>query len=682
MSRFFRASFQGYNKKHLRQDFLAALVVTAVAIPESLGFAAIVGLPVQTGLYCALVAPIVFALFTSSKHLVVGADSATAALVASGAATLAMAHSPQYAGVVALLGVLTGLILVAMGLLKFGFLADLISKPVLTGFLAGVGLQLILTHAAGLMAIPVQGTVLNKVSTTLSNLPEAHLPTLLLGVAVLSITILASKRKMPGALLGLTTALWLSLVFNLKGLGVRMIPQVEAGFPHLSLPPLSLIEAAALFTSALSIAVVIMAQSLAVIRSSASKYDEPVNDNHDLMALGFANIASSLTQGFAINGSPPRTSVAENAGGRSQMVNIFMAAIIAMILLFATNILTLIPEAALAAIICSVGLHLIDITKLKEIWRMHKIEFAIAILAMTSVALLGVQQGIMIAVLGSLVERLRREYRPPDAVLLRDGVIANWAEDRLDPSHKYSSRPDGVIIYHFDGALFFENATYFLKRINRVIKKAEKPVTSVILDAGSMSDIDYTGAASLRKIAQQLQVDDIRFVLAHASPRLQKLLHDYELTEVIGPENIYSTLREAMRNQPGSQRSTVEMVRLLKLPKNSYVVIGGGVLEALGIRQTMDVDLVVNQKTYDKFKKQGWKEYVQDDGKRLLSHKGYKVMLSWMNYDLGRLQKNHFDLDGVMFMGLKDLVKIKERLGRKKDIADIALIERYRAQQL
>lgn len=682
MSRFFRASFQGYNKKHLRQDFLAALVVTAVAIPESLGFAAVVGLPVQTGLYCALVAPIVFALFTSSKHLVVGADSATAALVASGAATLAMAHSPQYAGVVALLGVLTGLILVAMGLLKFGFLADLISKPVLTGFLAGVGLQLILTHAAGLMAIPVQGTVLNKVSTTLSNLPEAHLPTLLLGVAVLSITILASKRKMPGALIGLATALWLSLVFNLKGLGVRMIPQVEAGFPHLSLPPLSLIEAAALFTSALSIAVVIMAQSLAVIRSSASKYDEPVNDNHDLMALGFANIASSLTQGFAINGSPPRTSVAENAGGRSQMVNIFMAAIIAMILLFATNILTLIPEAALAAIICSVGLHLIDITKLKEIWRMHKIEFAIAILAMTAVALLGVQQGIMIAVLGSLVERLRREYRPPDAVLLRDGVIANWAEDRLDPSHKYSSRPDGVIIYHFDGALFFENATYFLKRINRVIKKAEKPVTSVILDAGSMSDIDYTGAASLRKIAQQLQVDDIRFVLAHASPRLQKLLHDYELTEVIGPENIYSTLREAMRNQPGSQRSTVEMVRLLKLPKNSYVVIGGGVLEALGIRQTMDVDLVVNQKTYDKFKKQGWKEYVQDDGKRLLSHKGYKVMLSWMNYDLGRLQKNHFDLDGVMFMGLKDLVKIKERLGRKKDIADIALIERYRAQQL
>jgi high affinity sulfate transporter 1 len=682
MSRFFRASFQGYDQKHLKKDFLAALVVTAVAIPESLGFAAIVGLPVQTGLYCALLAPIVFALFTSSKHLVIGADSATAALVASGAATLAAAQSPHYAAVIALLGVLTGLILVAMGLLRFGFLADLISKPVLTGFLAGVGLQLILTHVAGLMAIPVKGSVLDKVATTLTHLPQAHWPTLALGVSVLVITIVAGKRKLPGALLGLVAALWLSLVFNLKGLGVHMIDKVPAGMPHLQMPELSLIQAATLFSSALAIAVVIMAQSLAVIRSSADKYDEPINDNHDLIALGFANIASSLTQGFAVNGSPPRTAVADNAGGRSQMVNIFMAVIIALILLFATDVLTLIPEAALAAIICAIGVHLINVRQIKEIWRMHKVECAIALLAMTSVALLGVQQGIMIAVLGSLVERLRREYRPPDAVLLRDGIIADWAEDRLDASHKYSSRPDGVIIYHFDGALFFENATYFVKRIQRVIKKAEYPVTCVILDAGSMSDIDYTGAASLRKIAQQLQVDDIRFVMAHASPRLQKVLESYELTELIGQENIYSTLREAVKNLPVAKRSTVEMVQRLKLPAHSYVVIGGGVLEALGIRDTMDVDLVVNQKAYDKFKAKGWKEYIQDDGKRLLSHKGYKVMLSWMNYDLGRLQKHAFMLDGVTFMSLDDLVKLKERLGRKKDKADIALIETYRKKQL
>ena len=679
--RLFFPSFKGYKKRSLKNDIIAALIVTAIAIPESLGFAAIVGLPLQTGLYTALVAPIVFALFTSSRHLVVGADSATAALVTSGATTIAAAHSPEFAGAVALLGILTGVILLAMSALRLGFLADLISKPVLVGFLAGVGVQLLLGKLPEMFGMHIEGGLLVKLVEFATNLHEIHWPTAVLSLAVFAIVVGFGRYKLPGALFGLVAAGVVTALFHLPQYGVEVVQSIPAGLPSLVFPMLSWPEIVALFTSALAIAIVILAQSSAVIRSYAEKYEEPTQDNKDLMALGFGNIASAMTQGFALNGSPPRTSAAEIAGGRSQMVNIFMALFIGLILLFATDLLTTVPEAALAAIVCSIGLHLIKIDQLKDIWRTHKIEFAIAMLALVAVALLGVQQGVMIAVLASLVERLRREYRPADDILLRDKKISRWAAHRIEGSHRFMSRPKGMLIYYFDSDLFFENATYFSRRIKEAIEGAKRPVTSVIIDAGAMSDIDYTGAATLKRLVDRLTLDSVRFGLAHVSPGLRKLLDMYGVTELVGEENIYDSLRQAMRSQPGTKRSIAEMVQRLELPSDEYVVIGGGVLETLGLRDTMNVDLVVSKDRYKQFHAQGWKEYIHDDGKKTLSHRGYKVMLSYMGRDLARLRQNAFEKDDVQFMGLDDLIKSKESLGRKKDVADIALIRAYRGEK-
>lgn len=677
IDRIFLPSFDGYKKSSLKRDFLAALVVTAVAIPESLGFAAIVGLPIQTGLYCALLAPIVFAIFTSSRRLVIGADSATAALVASGAATVAVASSQEYAGAVALLGVLTGLMLLAMSVLRLGFLANFISRPVLVGFLAGVGVQLLFGKLPEMLGLESHGNLIEKVLYTLINLQYIHWPTATMAFVTLGVVLVAGRFKLPGALIGLLGAAVATKLFNLEQYGVAVVGDIPAGLPQFALPTLSLADAALMFSSALAIAMVILAQSSAVIRSFAAKYDEPVRDNKDLMALGFANIASALTQGFAVNGSPPRTSVADIAGGRTQMVNVFMALIIGTVLLFATNILTIIPHAALAAIICSIGLHLIKIEQLRDIWQAHKAEFVIAMIALLAVALLGVQQGVMIAVLAALVERLRRSYRPSDDILLRDGKIAEWAAERIEGSHKHTSRPDGILVYHFDSDLFFENTNYFTRRLKRAIRGAKKPVTSVILDAGAMSDIDYTGAAALKKLVNQLTIDDVRFSIAHVSPALSRLFDVYGITALLGEENIYASLRDAMRAQPGVKRSTIQMVQRLELSPRSYVVIGGGVLEALGLRETMDVDMVVSKNAYQEFRSRGWREYVHDDGKRVLSHRGYRIMTSFMGRDLRRLQRHSFAIDGVRFMSLEDLIKSKEKLGRKKDRQDIALIRAY-----
>lgn len=677
LNRIFLPSFRGYKRRLLKNDFVAAIVVTAIAIPESLGFAAIVGLPIQTGLYCALLAPIVFAVLTSSKRLVVGADSATAALVASGAATVAAVSSSEFAGAVALLGVLTGVILLAMSVLRLGFLADLISRPVLIGFLAGVGVQLVVGRLPEMLGIEAHGGLLVKLVTLVTHIDHVHLLTFALSLGTFSIIMLAGHFRLPGALIGLVVAIAVTQLFNLTSHGIVVIGDIPSGLPHFSIPHLSIPDMIVMFSSALAIAIVILAQSSAVIRSFAAKYDEPVDDNKDLMALGFANLASAVTQGFAINGSPPRSTAGEVAGGKSQMVNVFMALMIGSVLLFASDALAMVPMAALGAVVCSIGLHLIKPAQLRDIWRAHKAEFGIAMLALGAVAVLGVQQGVMLAVLGSLVERLWREYRPSDGVLLRDGEINEWAATRIEGSHKHTSRPDGVLIYHFESDLFFENATYFSRRLKRAVANAKHPVKSIILDAGAMSDIDYTGAATLRQVIEQFAADGIQFSIAHVSPSFAKMLRQYKVTKLIGSQNIYDSLRSAVQAQPNTKRSIVEMVQRLNLSPRSYVVIGGGVLEVLNLRESVVTDLVVSQRVYKELRARGWSEEVHDDGKRVLSHRGYSIMTTFMGRDLKRLAKGAFMMHGVRFMGLDDLIASKEKLGRSKDLSDVKLIKTY-----
>ena len=649
------SGFANYKREYIKKDFVVAIVITAITIPQSLGFAAIAGLPIQTGLYCSLFAPVIFAIFTSSRYLIVGADSATAAIVASGATAIAVAGSPEYPSAIALLGLLTGLILLAMSILRLGFLADLISKPVLVGFLAGVGMQLIISQIPSMIGINFNGDIIASLNMLVSNLDNINWSSLIFSLFVLVIVIIANKRRLPGELIGLVIAVLAMKIANLERFGISVVGKIPSGLPTVSIPDLSIENIAVIFTSALVIATVILAQSLATIRSSAEKHDDTTNDNKDLAALGFANIISSLTQGFAINGSPPRTLTAEIMGGKSQMVNIFVSAIMAMVLIFTADILSYIPNAALAAIICSIGFRLFDFSRLRDIWHTHKIEFLIAMVALVSVAILGVQDGI----------------------LLRDQKISEWAATRIQGNHRDITSPEGVLIYRFGSDIFFENADYFIRRIKQSIDGAKKPVNTLILDAGAISDIDYTGSAALKKIAARCMGDNIKFSIAHVSPGLQVLFDNYGVTEIVGSDFIYQSLREAVRSQPGTRRPVVEMVKSLGLNINDYVVIGGGVLEVLDLRQTVDVDLVVSKSVYGKFKDLGWKEYIQDDGKKILSKRGYKIMMHYMRRDLRRLTKYSFIKNGVRFMGINDLIESKERLGRSKDLEDIDLLNKY-----
>lgn len=679
MNKFFFPNLKGYKPKWIKNDIMAALVVTAIAIPESLGFAVIVGLPVQAGLYCAILAPIIFAAFTSSKRLVVGADSATAALVAGGAATIAMTGTPEYANAIAVLGLVTGAILLLMSLLRFGFMADLISRPVLVGFISGVGVQLIIGKLPEMLGLHAHGSIFDKIGFLFTNISQIEIATAILSAAVVTIIIAGWKFKWPGALLALLGAILATKMFNLPAFGIEVVGTVPAGLPQITFPSINLDTITALLPAAFSIAVVILAQSLAVIRNSAAKHEEKVKDNQDLMALGFANTASALIGGFAINGSPPRTSAGEMAGGKSQLVNIIMALLIALVLVVATGLFAFVPAASLAAVVFSIGLHLIKLEELKQIWVMRRSEFAIAIIALAGVAAFGVQKGVMFAVILSLIERLRRQYHPHDEVLLRDQEYAQWAAERFSSKRHKLDAPAGLLVYRFNDALFFENAGYFYKRITRAIKRAKNPVKYLVLDTSAISDIDYTAAKEISRLVGQLNADDIQFGLAHVSPRLRSLLKRYQLIDLIGSENIFPSLRLAIESYTGRHITNLDRIRALKLSSKDYVVIGGAVLELLGIRETNDVDLVVSKKVYNNLSTKNWKEYIQDDGKHILSRNGYKIMQHWMGKNLRELQKSSIVVDDIPLMGLDDLVECKSQLGRKKDLKDIQTIQEFKA---
>jgi len=552
MSTFAIPSIFRYKRQDLRHDVVAALVLTAITIPQSLAFAVVVGLPPVTGLYTALLAPIVFALFASTRRLAVGADSATAALLASSATLVAQAGTIGYANAIAVLGMLTAFILLLIAVLRLGFLSDLVSRPVLVGFLAGVGLQLIITSLPVMMGLQVKsGAVWNSLAS-LAQSPAINWMTITVTVLVVGVLLLVRGSKLPGELIAITFAILFSAVFHVEKFGVALVGDLPSHLPQLGLPAFSLTTVWVLLPAAVTVAMIILAQSSAVIRGVAEERGEKIRINQDLFALGLANVASAFTQGFAVNGSPPRTMAVDRIGGRTQLTGILSSMIIGLILVFGVGILEYLPQAALASVVCLLGVYLIRLKELQYLWDVHRTEFVVAIVALLGTAFIGILQGVLIAVIVSLSERVIRQYHPNDAILLRDGELSDWARERLSDRVQHSHQIDGVLVYSFDGSLFFENINYFVARLKRAIKGAKEPVTMVIIDAGSIDSIDYTAVEAIKHSYRKLSEDAITLRFAHVSPNLHKQLVEFGVVELLGHKHIFSTLTEAITGKTPS----------------------------------------------------------------------------------------------------------------------------------
>ena len=535
----------GSSRATVLADVIAGATLAAVAIPESMGYTKIAGMPVITGIYTVALPAIVFALLGSSRHLIVGADSATAAIMFAALVTMAKPASKEYvalAGIVALFA--AGYLLVAR-LLRLGFLADFLSRTALIGFLTGVGIQVALTQLPGMLGIHSSGSLIGQLTTLAGHTGQIVIPAALLalaGVAALLVMETFAKR-VPGALLVVAASIVVTAVLRLDRHGVAIIGAVPGGLPPIAFPKVAWHQVPGLAAVAASIFVVVLAQSAATARSFAQKHGDDLNENRDLVGLAGANLVAGLSGTFCVNGSPTKTAVVDAAGQRTQLSQLVAAAITIAVLVVATALLHFLPEATLAAVVFVIGIHLIDYRHLAELWRLRRDEFALAIATGLVVVLVGVEAGILLAVSLSVLDFVRRAYRPRDTVI----VATTDPEGQLVPhrARRGMETLPGGIAYRFDSTLFFANAEHFRSRVLGLVETAPHPVIWMVFDFSAIADIDYTAGQMLLTLLRNLGHSSISVHFAHVED-ITDLLRRYDILDLVHADHIHHGVREAI----------------------------------------------------------------------------------------------------------------------------------------
>ena len=551
--------FQGLlpiDKARIPVDVIAGVTLAALAIPEVMGYTTIAGMPVITGLYTILLPVLAFAIFGSSRHLVVGADSATAAVMAAGLVGLAAVGSDQYVALAGALALMAAALLLLARLIGLGFLADFLSRTVLVGFLTGVGIQVACGQVGGMLGIPSGKGVtvashdfdntIGKLISTLQNIGDISWTTVAVSAGVL-VTILGMKfitGKVPGALIAVIGSIAISWHWNLASHGVATLGTVPGGLPKIAIPDVPWSAIPGLMATAGSIFVLILAQSAATSRAYAAKYNDDFNENVDLVGLGAASIAAGLSGTFPVNGSPTKTQMVDGAGGTSQVAQMTTGVIVAIVLLFLTVPLQYMPKAVLASVVFLIGVELVDLKGMRDILRLRPSEFVVATLTGLTVVLVGVEQGIVLAIVASIIDHLRRSYRPPTAVMEPDADGRGWHSVPAEPATR--TEP-GLVVYRFSSGLYYANANHFAEDVMAFAtgQTATDPLHWLCIDAASIDDVDYTGAQTLKQIHEELTERGVTLALVDVQASVRKELDRYGLTELIGARLIYETMADA-----------------------------------------------------------------------------------------------------------------------------------------
>ena len=521
-------------------DIIAGITLAALAIPEVMGYTTIAGMPVITGLYTIVLPIAVFALLGSSRHLVVGADSATAAIMYAGLVAIATPFSAQWVSLAGWLALLTALFLLLSRILKLGFLADFLSRTVLIGFLTGVGIQVACGQLAGMFGVPKTGSgPLLQAANAIKDLPQANTTTLFVSGFVI-LMIVGGKlitKKVPWALVAVIGTIVASYYLDLAAKGVSTLGTVPSGLPALGIPALPTgSEWTVLAGTALSLFFVILAQSAATSRAYAVKYDDAFDENTDLVGLSLANVAAGLTGTFVVNGSPTKTQMVDSAGGKSQISQLTCAAIVIVVLLFLTVPLSYLPNAVLSSVVFIIGVELVDTKGMRSIFASRPVEFWVALVTAVVVIGVGVEQGIVLAIVMSLIAHVRHSYRPHNVLLgFKDGQL------RTQPiTEPIEARP-GLVIYHFGASLYYANSQAFQEQVLDLAENLDPKVEWFVVESFAIGDVDYTAAETLRKLISLLKEKGVRFAMVDVYDSVKDELKTSGLMDEIGPSGIYAT---------------------------------------------------------------------------------------------------------------------------------------------
>jgi SulP family sulfate permease len=474
----------------------------------------------------------------------VGADSATAAILAAGLAGLAVPASARYVQLAGAAALLVAALLLLARLARLGFLADFLSRTVLVGFLTGVGVQVAAGQLGDMLGIRTAGASLpDKVVELATGLSGTNVAAVAVSACVIALVLGLRRvsRRIPGALIAVMAAIAVGSALDLPRRGVAALGPVPGGLPHPGLPGVSLADARALLPTAAAMCVVILAQSAATARAYAARYDEQLDTDSDLVGLAGANLGAALTGSFVVNGSPTKTQMVDETGGRSQLAQLAAAATVFVVVVALTGLLDTLPLAALASVVFLIGVDLVDVAGIGRIYAVRRVEFVVAALTALTVVLLGVETGIAVAVVASIIDHLRHSYDPHNAVLVKSPA-GHW---RSAPVTAGARTVAGLVVYRFGSGLYFANAVRFADDI-ALLTRSGPPLTWFCLDGAAIGDVDYSAAAVLARVQTRLRAAGVRMVLANINESVAAQLERYGLTAKLGPGASFDTAGEVL----------------------------------------------------------------------------------------------------------------------------------------
>jgi high affinity sulfate transporter 1 len=543
------ATLKIYQRDWFVKDLVAGLVLTAVLVPVGMGYSEASGLPAIYGLYATIVPLLAYAILGPSRILVLGPDSALAGLIAATILPLAGGDVDRAVALAGLLALLSGLMCMAAGFARLGFITDLLSKPVRYGYLNGIALTVLIGQMPKVLGFPVKGENLLQESRGLvQGILDGRTNGMAcsIGLACL-LVIFGFKRwapKIPGALVAVVAATLLVALFRLSQFAdVAVVGPMPQGLPAFQMPVLSPGDLGPLLAGAVAIALVAFADMSVLSRTFALRGGYAVDSNQELVALGAANVAAGLFQGFSVSSSASRTPVAESAGAKTQVTGVVGAACIALLLIFAPSLLRDLPNAALGAVVISACVALVEISGVVRLYRLRRGEFALSVVCFLGVALLGVVQGIFIAVGLALLAFIWRAWRPYDAVLGRVDGLKGYHDISRHPEAK---QIPGLVLFRWDAPLFFANAEIFHDHVLRAVGNAPTPTKWVVVAAEPVTDVDITAADALADLDEELHRAGMDLCFAEMKGPVKDRLKQYGLFTKLGKDNFFPTLGQAV----------------------------------------------------------------------------------------------------------------------------------------
>ena len=536
---------RGYRSSWLAPDLTAALTLLAIALPEQLAITRLAGMPALTGVYAFVAASVAFALIGANPRMSVGADSTIAPLFAVGVAGMAATGSPQYLQMVSVLAVLVGVLVALVGILRLGWISLLLSTPIITGFLAGVAVIITVHQLPDLLGLPASsGTTVHRIHSIAGHLGRVNRWTLAIGLGVLVIIVAceAVSRRLPGALIGVVASTVLVAGADLESHGVAVLGSVPRTGPHFGLPGLSVDDVGRLVPLAAVVALVVVIQSAATTRAFPGARSGPSDVDRDFAGVGAGSVLAGLIGSYPVNSSPPRTAAVVESGGRTQMACLGAAAAMAA-LVPAAGLLRHLPLTTLAAVLLFIASRIVHVGDLRAIARFSRLELALAVVTAATVAVVGVEQGVVVAMALAILERARQDARPQVHVLGRVPGTTSYAP--LGGPEAVEPVP-GVLVVLFATPLWYANALHFRTGIHDALGRSREPVRMVVLDAMGMNSIDFTGARTLSDLIDELQAQRIGLAVARAGDRARRSLDRAGITARLGPDRFFGTVGEAV----------------------------------------------------------------------------------------------------------------------------------------